>query len=106
MLKQDTMRRLGAQICHVHPLKFLETIFINPRLRRCVPLILDDTFKRSAFMDGLGESMTRESQKGTLEKYLPEFIAKIGGTTELKGLQPFCKSRDWDGFINYLVEHT
>ena len=106
LFKATYMKRLGALICHVHPIKFLAVIFRDTYLGQCVSMIMDDGFKRAEFMDGLGSGLTREVEKGTLETYLVDFQQEVGGTTKLDEIQAICKTRNWEKLIYYLLEHV
>lgn len=103
LFKQSHMKLLGAKICHVHPLKFLATIFSDPQLKECMREVFNDHFKRNGFMDGLGSSLTREAEKGTCEIYLKEFSQEVGVKVEI--LHKFFQARDWDGFVRCLIEN-
>src|SRR5438105_2983812 len=50
LFKQSHLKELGAQINHVHPLKFLSTVFTDPHLKTCMFYIWNDSFKRSGFI--------------------------------------------------------
>jgi len=101
LLKSGHLKQLGAQINHVHPLKFMSTIFSNPRLRMCMPDIFNDYFKRNGFMDGLGPSLERESDKGKLEQYITDFAAELNVMPD--GLRDFFKARDWENLVRHLM---
>ena len=106
LFKATYLKRLGALICHVHPIKFLATIFKDTYLSQCATMIMEDSFKRAEFMDGLGSGLAREMEKGTLESYLADFQKEIGGTTKLDEIQAICKTRNWERLIYYLLEHV
>lgn len=102
LLKQNHLRFLGAQINHIHPLKFLSTVFANPRLKVCMFDIFDDYFKRNGMMEGLGPSLSKEAEKGKLMQYLNEFAAEVNVSPD--DLRGFFQSRDWEGMVRYLIE--
>jgi hypothetical protein len=101
LLKQTHLKNLGAVINHVHPYKFLVVATSSPQLKAAIALIFDDYFKKNGFMDGLGARLSTEAEKGSLEQYLPQFAAEIGIPAE--EVQPFLRSREWDGFIHFLI---
>ena len=102
LLKQSYLKNIGAQINHVHPMKFLGAIFSNPRLKECMVEIFDDYFKRNGFMDGLGPSLTREADKGKIEPYLNDFAAEVKIPADK--LRPFFQSRDWEELVRFLMQ--
>jgi hypothetical protein len=101
LLKKSYLQNLGAQINHVHPLKFLSTIVTNIRLRECLYEIFDDYFKRNGFMDGIGPSLTRESEKGKLDQYIGDFSEEVKMPRER--LTKYFQTRDWEGLVRLFI---
>ncbi|HSX14172.1 MAG TPA: hypothetical protein VLE96_07130 [Chlamydiales bacterium] len=101
LLKQNHLKGLGAQINHVHGLKFLSTIIAHPHLKVCLSQIFDDYFKRNGFLDGLGPSLTREADKGKLDQYINDFCVEVSTTREQ--LNGFFQARDWEGMVRLLI---
>lgn len=102
LLKQSHLKFLGAQVNHVHPLKFLSVIFSHPFLKACMPELFNDYFKRAEFMGGLGPNLEREAEKGKLERYLTDFATDLSVNPE--GIRPFFILRDWEGLVRYLMQ--
>lgn len=104
--KGDLDRR-GDEILDVHPLKFLSVVFQDEYLKKvCVPEILNDYFKRSNFISRLGANMTKEAQKGTLQKYLKDFMKEVHlDSSHFNALMEFVEERDWRGFVSYLSQN-
>lgn len=95
------LKQLGAEIDHVHPLKFLSTIMTNPRLRMSLNEVMDDYFKRIGFFDGLSPSLSKEADKGKLDQYAAPFAQEINVPVE--AVQEFFKARNWEEFVRYLL---
>jgi hypothetical protein len=102
LLKQSYLKNLGAQINHVHPLKFLATIFTSGRLKGCLYEIFDDYFKRGGFMDGLGSHLSQEADRGKIEPFLQDFAAEI--KVPIEGMRPYFQKRDWEGLVRFLLK--
>lgn len=102
LLKKGHLQSLGSQINHVHPLKFLTTIVMHPRLRDCLADIFDDYFKRNGFMDGIGPSLTREADKGKLDQYIDDFAKEVEVPRER--LNKYFHHRDWEGLVRVFIE--
>ena len=102
LLKQSHLKNLGAQINHVHPMKFIAIAVSTPQLKACLMNIFDDYFKRNGFMDGLGPSLTREAEKGKLDAYLKDFCNELGVKAE--DILPYIQARDWEGLVRYLMQ--
>lgn len=102
LLEQSRLKFLGAQVNHVHPLKFLSVIFSNPTLKNGMPKLFNDYFKRVEFMGGLGPNLEREAEKGKLERYLVDFANDISVNPD--AIRPFFVLRDWEGLVRYLMQ--
>lgn len=102
LLKQSYLKNIGAQINHVHPLKFISTIVTNPRLKTCMNEIFDDYFKRNGFMDGLGPSLSREADKGKIDPFLNDFSAEV--KVPVESMRPYFQNRDWEGLVRFLMQ--
>jgi len=103
LLKKGYLDSLGAQIIHVHPLKFLGTIFSDPRLKEHMTDIFDDYFKRNGFLDGLVPSFNRETEKGNISHHLKEFAEHV--QVPLEAIQPFFQSKDWEKLVWHLIKY-
>lgn len=101
LMKKKYMQTLGAQINHVHPLKFLSTIVTNDRLRSCLKEVFNDYFKRNGFMDGIGPSLTQEADKGLLDQYIEDFSQEVGVSSV--DITPFFQARDWEGLVRFFI---
>jgi hypothetical protein len=101
LLNQNHLKNIGAQINHVHPLKFLAVAVSSEQLKGHLIQIFDDYFKRNGFMDGLGQSLTREAEKKKIELYLPAFAEEIGVPQE--SMHSYIQSRDWEGLLQFLM---
>lgn len=102
LFQQSHLREIGAQINHVHPLKFLSSIFKDPHLKSCMYYIWDDYFKRNGFLDGLAPSLTREAEKGKLNFYLNDFASDLGVSVE--AIKPYFDVRDWENLVLFLIQ--
>jgi len=107
LVNKSELTRRGDLIQGVHPLKFLTVVFKDEYLKKvCMPAILKDYFKKKNFLDGLGANMTREAQKGKLQKYMPDFLNEINLSSEhSENLLKFVETRDWEGFIRHIVNN-
>lgn len=101
LVNQSTLREKGAQITHVHPLKFLGVIFSDSYLKSCMSLIWNDYFKRNSFVTDLTAALNREADRDKLYAYLNEFANEVGLLPE--SLKPFFDERDWDNFFLFLI---
>lgn len=104
LFKRGDLERLGAQINHLHPFKFLSSIFTSPTATYYMNDVFSDYFKRKGFMDGLGPSMTNRAELGKLDVYVNEFSKEVGVSPE--AVRGFIKSRDWEGLVQHLMRNS
>lgn len=102
LANKGKMNQLGEEIRTVHPLKFLETIFSNGYLVKCMAIIFDDYFKKKGFMDGLGSSLDAKFQTGELKRYMADFAESLGISKKL--IEPYFKNADWDNLVYFLID--
>jgi hypothetical protein len=105
LVHKSELNEVGDKIQGVHPLKFITVIANNKYLKKvCMPVILNDYFKKKNFIEGLGANMTKEAQKGKIQKYMPDFLKEINfDDNHSTKLLEYTKARDWEGFIWYIV---
>lgn len=100
---QGDLKRAGAMINEVHPLKFLETIFCNPVLKELMPKVESDYFKWTGFLDGLVPSLTNQANQGKLLQYLNDFAKRVNSPPD--ALATYFHSKDWENLVRYLITH-
>ncbi len=107
LFKASWMKELGEQVSNIHPLKFLEVIFLDLSLRECLSKIMKDYFKRTEFINGLGARLTLEVTKGVFDIYLVDFLnaLKSGPGISLNDIRTICKAHRWTELVEYLLEH-
>ncbi len=101
LFKQNHLKQLGAQINHVHPLKFLAVIFSNLELKNYMKEIFEDYFKRTGFLDGLGPSLSLEMEKGKLTQHIEDFSKTVDVRAD--GIRPYFQTGDWEALVRYLI---
>jgi len=102
IFKQSRLKEIGAQISHIHPLKFLSSVFTHPELKNHMIVIWNSSFKKNGFMDGLAPNMTREADKGKLHQYLKDFAEEV--SVHAESIQIYFDTRDWDGLVFFLIQ--
>lgn len=101
LMKKKYLQVLGAQINHVHALKFLSTIVTNDQLLPCLKEVFQDYFKRNGFMDGIGPSLSQEAEKGLLDQYIEDFANEVSVSSEQ--IRPFFQAKDWEGLVRFFI---
>lgn len=101
LFNEAHFKKLGVQVNHVHPLKLLSLAVSTPQLKAYMATIFNDYFKRNGFMDGLGGSLTRESQKRALDQYIAPFASDVGVSAD--EIRPYFQSQEWDSLVRFLM---
>lgn len=106
-MHEGELNKKGDEISGVHPLKFLSVVFQDEYLKKvCMPSIFKSSLKRNGFLDGLAPNMTKEAQKGKLQKYLKDFMKEINlDASHTDALMEFIEQKDWHGFVYYLTQN-
>ena len=103
LMERKRLERWGEQIGHVHPVRFLGTVFTDPRLTYCMREIKRSSFKWDGFVDGFAERMQEEAEKNNLVKYVQGFAAAVNRDPE--GLYPYFEKADFEGLVKYLLKN-
>lgn len=101
--KRGELDHLGKKIHHVHPMRFLGTVFSDPYLKKCMYEISESYFKWGGFMDGFGERMDGEANKGNLLPYCSGLCKSIHADPD--AVSSYIQRRKWDGLVKFLIEH-
>lgn len=101
LLERRDLERKGKQISHLHPFRFLGSIFSNPHLRSAMREVKKSTFKWDGFMDGLIPRMKEEASRDNLHRYIPGFAEHVKADPEK--INYFIRHRNWDALVKYLM---
>jgi hypothetical protein len=103
MKYQKELRRIGREIDHVHPLKFIYVIMSDPHLKSSLKKVYSDYFKWTNFMDGLGNGLTSQNKQGKISIYLDDFAKSLGISRE--SLQNYVDKQEWENLIIFLMNN-
>lgn len=101
LFKSREIKQVGAEINHVHPLKFIATVVTYPNLKEFMREIYEDHFKWNGVMDGLGPSLTNHANQGKLDLYLKDFAKEVNVSPE--SIRGYFQSKDWEGLVYFLI---
>ncbi len=101
LIKGD-LEAAGDRIDHVHPLRFLMTVFTDEEMKVGVRNIRGRGWIWNHFVSGLKESLVTEMHLGNLTD---DFIHHFAETVELdvNRIYPYVQTHNWDGFIDVLI---
>jgi hypothetical protein len=99
---QFELIRLGREITHVHPLRFLGTILSDKALTRHVQAIYENTVKWKIFMYGLYKSLSAQQKYEQVSIYINDFAHEIG--IDPDSLQEYVKAQAWEQMVVFLIK--
>ncbi len=97
--KSTEMKRIGQEIRHVHPLKFLEYIFKHAALPAKMDAVQKNSLTWNPFVKGLSEKLQKEAQN--LPGCILGFARSVNVNTE--DIKPFFARRNWAGLVQFLI---
>lgn len=94
----------GNRIDHIHPLRFLMTVFTNEELKVGVRNIRGKGWVWNNFTGGLKECLSTESNIGNMkDEYIQHFAQQVEIDVDL--VYSSIQQHDWDEFIDLLITH-
>lgn len=105
--KAGRLEDLGRSIRHIHPLKFLEIVFSNSRLKKAMGEIFSSDLKRNGFLKGsseqpgFGDKMGNEFNHKNLFPYLLGFSQAVNASPDQ--IRGFFERNDWRGLVEFLI---
>ncbi len=94
--------RMGEEITHVHPLKFLEIIFSSPYLKQCMSKIFNDFIKHPLFMRDLAANLRAKHETGELLCHAAPFAKELD--LQVEEIIPLLEDQDWNGLMRHLIQ--
>lgn len=103
---KSSLESAGDRVEHVHPFKFLETIFTNEELKVGIRNIQNKGgWVWSDFLEGITDSLTKEAAVDNLkEEYVKDFAKNV--KIDQKLISPSLKKRDWKKFVQVLIDNV
>ncbi len=100
---KSSLKKAGDRIDHLHPLRFLMTVFTDERLKAGIHAIRDrGGWIWSGFIDGLVGSLNEEGGRKNLLQFVPDFASKVKIDPEL--ILPALQQGKWSDFVNILID--
>ncbi len=94
------LQRTGDELRSYHSLKFIQTVMLDPSLKKQMINILNDTFKRVNFMRDLSRNLNEWMDHNQMYIYLDEFAASLNVPSAK--IKQYFDQRDWTGMVKYL----
>jgi hypothetical protein len=100
--KKNEMEKLGEQVDHVHPLRFLGVIMSDDHLKDCMRNISDSPLKMNRFMNGLSEKLDKNFKKSNLLPYVAGFAETV--KKDPYRIEDLVIRKKWHALVDYLLE--
>ena len=101
LFEKKHLERLGFEINHVHPIRFIGTVFSDPRLAHCMRRIKRSGFKWDGFMDGFSQRFREEIKANNINAYVPGLAESLNVKPE--EIQAYVNNNDLEGLIIFLM---
>ncbi len=108
LFNTGTMLKLGEDIQHIHPLRFLEVVFTNPDLKESMEKVLNDHFKWDGFLNGsfgqrgFADKMRHEFNRNNLFPYVLGFSQAVKAHPDQ--IRTLFEKQEWDKLVIYLIK--
>jgi hypothetical protein len=100
---RSSLKKAGDRINHLHPYRFLESIFGSEKLKSGIHAIRQrGGWIWSEFLDGIIGSLSEEATRKNLVQFTTDFAKKV--KIELQLILPSLEKEKWGDFVNILID--
>lgn len=101
--EKSSLKKAGERIEHIHPFRFLETVFKNEELKAGIHAIRDrGKWVWGDFVEGLTGSLNEEANRQNLMQYTSDFAKNLRFSEER--ILPYLQQKKWTEFVNVLID--
>ncbi len=101
---KSALEAAGDRVDHVHPLRFLATVFSDEEMKVCIRNIRGKGWIWSEFSNGIKDSLKSETHIGNiLDHHILQFGEEVGVSYQL--IAPSLQQLQFDEFIDLLIIH-
>ena len=102
-VSKSSLKKAGDRIDHLHPFRFLITVFADEELKAGIHAIRDrGGWIWEGFIDGLTGSIEQEAAGGNLLQFTTDFAKKVKIQPSL--IQPSLEKGKWSEFVDVLID--
>lgn len=101
LFKKSAMEKIGDEIDHVHPMRFLAVIFANPHLKYCMGEVEKSSLKWGRFIKGCSKKMKKNHKDGNLIPHITGFAEEVGVNPD--DCYQYLIREDYEGFVKFLI---
>lgn len=101
--QKSSLKRAGDRVNHVHPLRFLQVIFLDGKMKASIHALYGRSWVWDEFYDGLIQSLNEEQEKGNLPaEFVQDFTQSL--QVSFDATYALIQQSNWSGFIKYLLK--
>ncbi len=100
-LRSD-LEKKKMKLIHIHPLRSIAVMVVDPYTKQCLGEIMDDWVKRSSFMSDYNKRLDREAEKDNLMQFVPGFCLAVKANPEQ--VRSYIASGQWENLFLYLLK--
>lgn len=100
---KSSLKNAGNRVNHVHPLRFLMTIFLDDRMKASMQALQKRSLMWDEFISGLKKSLIEESARDNMKV---EFVQDFAITLKLSFEQvyPYIQQERWEQLVKALIQ--
>lgn len=99
---KSSLKKAGDRVDHVHPLRFLLTIFSDEPMKASIHAMQGRSWIWSEFINNLKDTFEEEAVRGTLSKdYVVDFSQKLGLNPDT--VNTYVQQHSWTGLVDYMI---
>ncbi len=101
--KKSSLKSAGDHIDHLHPFRFLITVFTDEELKARIAAIRDrGGWVGDGFFDGITKSLKDEAAHGNLLQFTQDFATQVNIDSEL--ISSSLQQGKWKEFVSILID--
>jgi hypothetical protein len=103
--EKENLKKAGDRIDHLHPLRFLRTVFTDEELKAAIANIKESRWVWGEFKKGLFNSLKDETRNKNMNiEFIKDFASSIDIDPAL--IIPSINESDWDNLITVLIKNV
>ncbi len=97
---KSRMDEIKEKIEHIHPLRFLGTIYSDPYLKECMKKAFKKSMVKSRFISELRDNFLKEFPSNNVYPLIPGFCKKVGADPDQVNM--LIQKHQWEKLLRYL----
>jgi len=100
---KSALNQAGKRIDHVHPLRFLMTVFTDEHMKASIHAMQNRGWVWGEFSGGIKDSLENEANSGNMrDEFIQDFAAQVNIDQAL--IAPLIQAHDWNQLIKILID--